>query len=275
MIDDAFIDSVNSLNSIYNPEPPPSGILYHYTDFAGLQGILESHALRATYNRVLNDASEQLHAERVLCEELGLLKGSPATEAVSFGKRRHFVTCFCETNSLLSMWRGYAGSGGGFCLGFDYSCMKHHMCWPDPKVGQSLPLLAPVHYRNTPESIRRYLNAVCKSKVNADDLSVLPPFFPSMIKHEAFEEEREWRIIALDPPVELMKFTAGSANIRPFVELSWLHLGKPRGKLPLAEVIFGPTLRPQDRPAEIIGWMLEKNGYTGVAVRSSDIPFRL
>ena len=276
MIGDAFIDGINRLNAIYNPEPPPNGILYHYTDFAGLQGILESHKLRATYNRVLNDASEQVHAERVLREELRLLNASPEPEVISFGKRKHFVACFCESDKLLSMWRAYAGNGGGYCLGFDYSCMKHHICWPDPKVGQSFPLLVPVHYGNTPESIRRYLDAVCRSESGTGDLpSALSPFFPSMIKHEAFKEEREWRIIALDPPVEQMKFRPGSANIRPFVELSWLYLGKPRGKLPLASITFGPTLRPEDRPEEIIGWMLEKNGYTGVAVRPSDIPFRL
>jgi hypothetical protein len=40
-------------------------------------------------------------------------------------------------------------------------------------------------------------------------------------------------------------------------------------------VTFGPTLRPEDRPEEIIGWMLEKNGYRNVTVRPSGIPFRL
>jgi hypothetical protein len=107
------------------------------------------------------------------------------------------------------------------------------------------------------------------------DFSALPPYFPSMIKHEAFAEEHEWRIVALDPPVGQMKFRSGSFNIRPFVELSWLHNGKPRSKLPLASITFGPTLRPEDMPEEIIEWMLEKNGYTDVAVRPSDIPFRL
>jgi hypothetical protein len=174
------------------------------------------------------------------------------------------------------MWRAYAGKGGGYCLGFDYSHMEHQMCWAEPKVGQSFPLLAPVYYGNTPESIRRYLEAICRGGSSAIDPSVkLPPFFPSMIKHEAFREEHEWRIIALDPPVEQMKFTSGNANIKPYVELSRRLLGKPRGKLPLVSVTFGPTLRPEDRPEEVIGWMLKRNGYTGVTVKPSGIPFRL
>jgi hypothetical protein len=271
---DAWIDSINSLNAIYTPEPPLNGILYHYTDFAGLQGILESHNLRATYNRVLNDASEQAHAERVLHEELTrLLISSPERQTISSDERKRFVTCFCESAKLLSMWRAYAGSGGGYCLGFDYSHLRH-MWWPEPKVGQSIPLLARVHYGNTPESIRSYLSAICKSESRINDLWLkLPPFFPSMIKHEAFAEECEWRTIALDPPIEHMKFKSGNANVRPYVELSWR--GKLGGRLPLVSVTFGPTLRREDRPEEIIGWMLEKNSYTDVTVTSSDIPFRL
>gem|GEM_PF-6966943 len=43
----AFINRVNSLNNIYNPSDAPR-ILYHYTDFAGLQGMLNNHNLWAT-----------------------------------------------------------------------------------------------------------------------------------------------------------------------------------------------------------------------------------
>jgi hypothetical protein len=195
--------------------------------------------------------------------------------AAIFPARKNFVASFCDSDKLLSMWRAYAGNGGGYCLGFNYSELRR-MCWPGPKVGDSFPLLARVHYGNTPKSVRSYLNAICVSESGIEDLlSRLSPFFPSMIKNAAFAEEREWRTIALDPPVEHMRFRSGSANIRPYVELSWLHLGKPRGKLPVASVTFGPMLRREDRPEEIIGWMLEKNGYSGVKVTPSGIPFRL
>lgn len=273
LISNALIDKINSLSAIYNPEPPPDDVLYHYTDFAGLHGILESHNLRATYTKVLNDASEQVHAERALREELERLNTLPQPRTISFEERKHFVTCFCESPELLSMWRNYAGGGGGCCLGFRYSGLKNNMWWPDAKV---LPLLVPVTYGSTPEQICKYLIALCKMESSPDNPSLmLPPFFPSMIKHKAFKEEREWRIIALAPPVEQMKFSPGSANIRPYVELSCLPNSGAGGRLPLVSVTFGPTLRPEDRPEEIIGWMLEKNGYTGVSVRSSDIPFRL
>ena len=167
------------------------------------------------------------------------------------------------------MWRSYAGNAGGYCLGFDYSGLKNRMVWPESKV---LPLLAGVYYGNTPESIHRYLTN-CGTEPSLLD-GGLPPFFPSMIKDVAFKEEHEWRIIALDPPVEILKFRPGASNIRPYVEL-YCYQGSERRKLPLVSVHFGPMLRPEDRPEEVIGWMLEKNGYAGVPVWPSGIPFRL
>ena len=142
---------MNSLNTLYNPTPPTNGVLYHYTDFAGLKGILESHTLWATYNRVMNDASEQVYAESLLSEEIDrLLAGSEIRKFIPFNPAKCFLTCFCETENLLSMWRGYAGAGGGYCLGFDYASLKSYMCWPAPKIGKSMPLVTRCPLRQYP-----------------------------------------------------------------------------------------------------------------------------
>lgn len=267
MTDEALIRGINALNHIYNPDPPREGVLYHYTDFEGLRGILQSHKLRATYNRVLNDASEQIHAESVLSEELKRSAPSVLSAGPVFDQKPHFVTCFCESAKLLSMWRSYAARGGGYCLGFDYDRLKDFMCWPEPSVGQSVPLLVPVLYGCASESIRSYLDASCQSG------SAIAPYLSSMIKHDAFAEEREWRIIARDPPRRYMMFRSGTANIRPSIDLSWK--AESTSNLPLVSVTFGPTLRKEDRPKEIIEWMLEKFGYRDITVRESGIPFRL
>jgi len=263
------IEGLNAVSQLYTPEPPPEGVLYHYTDFAGLKGILESHSLRATYNRCMNDASEQLHAERILQEEAARLRVGP----IRYENRRAFLVCFCESSKLLSMWRSYAGNAGGYCLGFEYPKLKSYLGWQNLQVGQSVPLLTRVHYGNTPESIRKYLTALPAITDLSSNSACLPPFFSSIIKHEAFAEEREWRIIALDPPLTHIRFRPGTGNIKPYVELFWRE--KPCNRLPLVSVTFGPTLRREDRPEEIIGWMLEQNGYTDVTITDSEIPFRL
>lgn len=102
------------------------------------------------------------------------------------------------------MWRAYAGNGGGYCIGLDYAQMQHNICWTGFQHGQRHPLLGPVHYGNTPESIRNFLTAVGGRDSEDESRRALPPFLPSMMKHAAFAEEREWRIIALDPPVSKM-----------------------------------------------------------------------
>jgi hypothetical protein len=147
------------------------------------------------------------------------------------------------------------------------------MCWPEPLLGKTMPLLTRVHYGGIPELVRNFLVASCKGALGYQPY--LPPFLPSLIKHEAFAEEREWRIIAVDPPLKYINFRSGNSNIRPYVELSWWLAGRPRNKLPLVSITFGPTLRSEDQTEDIIGWMLAKNGYTGVSIQPSGIPFRL
>jgi hypothetical protein len=46
---ETLFEELTALSTIYNPAPPQGGVLYHYTDFSGLQGILQSHKLWATY----------------------------------------------------------------------------------------------------------------------------------------------------------------------------------------------------------------------------------
>src|ERR1700730_3453525 len=63
-------DAMNALAMTFNEltiknEPMPFS-LCHYTDFGGLNGILKSKSLWATYSRTLNDGTEQLHGQRVV-----------------------------------------------------------------------------------------------------------------------------------------------------------------------------------------------------------------
>jgi hypothetical protein len=265
------------ISQIYNPAPPTGSILYHYTDFAGLQGILESHTLRATYNKVMKDASEQEYAANllteVLCASLRKKKLDCPVDMQPLLKQKHFLACFCETDDLLSMWRGYAGDGGGYCLGFDYTALRN-VGVPDTSVGRSVPLLVPVSYGVVPQTVQKLLEAffahpAVGSSAMEQLIIAMAPFFPSMIKHDAFKEETEWRSIVRDPAPERVKFRAGAANIKPYVELSLR--GQP---LPLVTLTYGPTLRREDKPEEILGWMLEQQGYKGVKVKNSGIPYR-
>lgn len=97
--------------------------LCHYTDFRGLQGILETHTLWATFTRTLNDGSEHTYGLKVVNDYIARLpnNGSLATfkASMELGLERNFACCFCESSDLLTMWIAYSQRGGGYCLEFD------------------------------------------------------------------------------------------------------------------------------------------------------------
>lgn len=107
------------------------GLLYHYTNAAGLLGIVEHNKFWATHINFLNDASELIYARHLV--EDALRNGEERSKspiAREFCRRAMtcfdvsqtmdvFVTCFCEQGDLLSQWRGYAQAGEGYSIGID------------------------------------------------------------------------------------------------------------------------------------------------------------
>lgn len=119
--------------------------LYHYTNSAGLRGILESSSLWATDAEFLNDAQELQFGRNELCDALRAYAEDlfPSNRTPDGGKEysrativrsalqyldrgdvnvpvkteRIYVTCFCQDSDLLSQWRGYA-SADGYAIGF-------------------------------------------------------------------------------------------------------------------------------------------------------------
>src|SRR5438105_13262936 len=108
---------------------PPA--LFHYTDRAGLQGILTSGRLWATNARHLNDTSELEYACDLVDSVLqNRLKCASSRVVATFLDDAYytysayealyavFVTSFCSAGNELSQWRAYAGDGEGYSIGF-------------------------------------------------------------------------------------------------------------------------------------------------------------
>ena len=266
----------------------PEGLLYHYTDFDGFQGIVKEHTLRATYSKVLNDGSERIYGEKVMSDTLKREVASERQTSSSIDSnvkelsRPTFVTSFCDCGKLLSMWRAYAGHGGGYCLGFTYTglanlrlkdALRSEVVLGPMQLSYGEQLSDPI------KCLLRDLASLLKTHFdNASPLLEFVPMLGPMVKDEAFAEEREWRLIVIDPRIRRMHFRAGHANIRPYVELSLREKDGATEKLlplPLEKVICGPTLRQEDRPDEVVRWMLEKSGYKDVGVEVCSIPYRL
>lgn len=132
--------------------------LWHYTTFAGFQGIIHSKTIWATEYRFLNDSEEFSHA-RTLTEKLvealpestGL--GFPARDTLRSAVQLAFrtgllheerfslmVASFSEVGDQLSQWRGYAGNSTGVSLGLDLRHLR------PPSLLQTTVAFAPCVY---------------------------------------------------------------------------------------------------------------------------------
>ncbi|SDY89580.1 hypothetical protein [Nitrosomonas sp. Nm33] len=140
---DSLRQELDSLSLKYEHRCIPPR-LFHYTDSAGLLGILNSQQLWATHAFYLNDETEISYTHE-LVEEIYrdlIKKATPDRIEESYSDHslwiyRDFlhrlsyktlrakpnsdvyVTCFCENDDLLSQWRVYGNRGSGYAVGFD------------------------------------------------------------------------------------------------------------------------------------------------------------
>jgi hypothetical protein len=253
--------------------------LCHYTDFWGLKGILETGTLWATYTQTLNDDSEIEYGLEVVRDYVAKFPDKDTSfrlaNAIERMDVRTFACCFCERSDLLSMWITYAKRGGGYCLEFEGN--RGLLACSFPPFSVRLPFR--MSYGKTlPKAVEAMLEHACQFARSGDIEAIVSASWIKKLamrfKHPAFKHEEERRIVIPDPPVSAMRFRAGDADVKPYIELLPVT---PEGsrKLPLRRITFGPTLRNDKVLIEALGLMLERYGYKGVPVESCGIPYRL
>lgn len=282
-------------------------LLYHYTDAAGLVGIVTTAELWATDALYLNDASEFTYIFELIREELQRVIESDnphppgAAEVVGmieFARElaldslrddmSFFVACFCENKDFLSQWRGYARGTGGFAIGFkriEEECLTPDYpstSWWFEQVDYNLPKQrmeirkqlkkAMKHNKPTGESYEDLLDAWDSFKdgyFGAIDSKAL------LYKHPGFAEEKEWRITVRLSRAELTsaglpRFHTGSLGPVPYVPVNG-HGARSPSRLPIGEIVIGPTQNPS-LAERSIRLLLGSSGYDDVAVTHSTIP---
>jgi hypothetical protein len=284
--------------------PRQEDLLYHYTDAAGLMGILGSQRLWASNAAYLNDPTELLHARSVYREWLdaktdhGVAKDLLGHVRVIDSLLEHmfhvFVACFCRKGDLLSQWRGYGSGGHGFAIGIDRQT-----------IGIRTPLATPVNFfvakvvynRNDQNAelsalIDPILNKLAETERDQGAEAASSMMMARLgeiqracllklvtFKHPAYEAEEEWRAISIyerDIPTTELHFRAQGSLLIPYVELDLSpSAGHQTGKIPISEVIYGPTLNPP-LTQKSLRLLLDKHGYpwTHTTIWPSEIPFR-
>jgi hypothetical protein len=242
-------------NSDGTEEMPAAGeLVWHYTDFKGLQGILDGE-IWASSVAYLNDTEESRHAVKIAAavleeerETLSCFKdvdAPPATGAfdplVKFFReidgKNTFVSSFSSKSDDLSQWRAYGGAGPSFAIGFDprrLAIRAHAVHFDFVRV-----LYSRAQIESAIRSAVQKYFASFKSSSEARNpdlyrdisfgLSVIGALFPlaARCKHESFKDEDEWRLVHQQSrparrPALFTYFRQKGSLVVPYVKIS-LH----------------------------------------------------
>lgn len=268
-------------------------IVYHYTGSAGLLGIVDSKAIWATNAWFMNDSREATYGIRAIVkftQDLGAREGvSPKlaklcrrlarivskTHKVS-GPYSH-IACLSRHGDQLSQWRAYCRDGG-FSIGFDLDAVRR----TTSAAGSIAPTIREVSYEPAQQKFlldHIFQRVVAiegrKDRERALDFVVQAVMLAPAFKHAGFSEEAEVRLHVFLSEQELTKhvqFRATQLGVVPYLPVP---LGQETGRLPLREVVVGPS--PNQAESEMaVRQLLARYGYGDeVAVRRSAVPLRV
>lgn len=119
-------------HDLLSPGNWPEGIVWHYTNAAGLAGIIRENVLWASSTAFMNDHHEmrtgaelfrslfdrhKIHLEPKIHADVQ----SMVHYATSQDRDMTFVACACKDPNNLTMWRNYTGPEVGYAVGLDMS----------------------------------------------------------------------------------------------------------------------------------------------------------
>jgi hypothetical protein len=283
-------------------QSPPS-VLYHYTDAAGLHGIIKKGGMYLTDARFLNDASEISYGEKAFLSRLEHVGSSNATAKRTLERIRGMdrwigsdgqplwppsylnIASFCEDGNLLSQWRAYGSSpSGAFSIGFTASSLLTTSVRVveledniPPKVS-----LRKVLYKEPEQDA--LIDAVISAALQhapfpADPLQfvftikngVIPETIPQL-KANVFEGEQEWRLVGRSIPRNNL-FRVDQRGLVPYL-LALFQSAKNK-PLPIERIYIGPSPRADLNEIATRELLLAHGfGKGSVEIERSTIPLR-
>lgn len=266
-------------------------LLYHYTDLAGLHGILNNNDLWLTHSLYLNDAEEMVHGTTVAKQVISqaLLNQNHDLDylqelaRLTSNEDGVYICCFCEKDNLLSQWRGYGANGSGVSLQFapkEFSevsgpdnaqgLLRFWKVFYDPATQEDIILQAIKHYSPN-EQQNAGQSAVDLARKAADAVRFFIPTF----KNPDFEEEDEWRLIFTPAPGTRVRprFRVSRNMLVPYYSLRELIGAFALPALPLRQVCIGPSVHKRLN-SESVKAMMGEAGYAGTPVIISNTSYR-
>ena len=214
-----------------------------------------------------------------------------------------YVACFCETDNVLSQWRCY-GNAGGYTIGFP--AKDGHIPGVTPESPSYTSELTKVNYpkRDQIKECKDILNmvlqflddptkkaAILSGTAHTYQDGVIPLYdfilriAQEMLvdgilsfKDQAFEEEREWRLIARPRQFLLQGRddrgkTPNRFYFRPSrgVLVPYIKLIPLKDKVPITSIRSGPSV-DLSRAETSVRMLMSENGFPEIAFSGSAIP---
>ena len=273
-------------------EPPP--VLYHYTNRAGLTGIISSKQLRLSAAQYLNDARELETALELARSILGDKKASAAGSlkgrlyercemllGLLQDARDTFVFSMSDDGGdALSQWRAYSDPGSGYAIGFDARLLQRDGPIRDVGILGQCVYDEPRQRQLINEAIAHAEASLPASPPNEEmalrtatsdfgtDFAMAAP----LIKDAAFKDEHERRLMVPGSSVwdSGVAFRDKGSLLVPFRTVGIELAGNT---LPIRELVIGPTPHRALEERAVSG-LLTISGAPGVKVRSSVVPYR-
>jgi Protein of unknown function (DUF2971) len=271
-------DSITFVSELL-PSVQPE-ILYHYTSPTGLLGMLTHREIWASDCSFLNDTAELVYADRIVKEVISELKDSKTVNTANIDKLdaiqnlidsdlaiSALSTSFSENGDLLSQWRAYCPISGGYSVGFR---LKIRGQLGAPFSFTLLPCIYdPSRQKKIVENL---LRMVTISRASPDEsqssFELFYRFVRPAIKHPSFSEEKEWRLLSVDPleTIHEMKYRPGTPFMIPYHPISF-------PKESVKEIIVGPCGHISIA-AKSVRQMISSHGFSDITVKVSEVTLR-
>jgi hypothetical protein len=320
-------EAINGAWSVLYPDKtvtvPP--VLWHYTTSEGLCGILQHASLYATHYEYVNDPSEvqaftaiaQAVAKRRLATLPAVGQEDTLRTAEEFrstlwsivltfetgnlvGMNSPYVACLSEDGDLLGQWRAYADGCKGYAVGLSTAWLKQRGFGESFAFRLNRVLYEPAEQTKLVEGLLSVLvdkgaEAMATSMPDALEwwthlLTFMAAEFAPVIKHRAYADEREWRLVLqgkrLDHLARLLGSDRPEARASAQADIASTRVRAANGSLvpyksvdlekatALRAVRVGPAHDHQVQKAA--AWLLlNKNDWpSSVEVTASSIPVR-
>lgn len=181
-------------------------ILYHYTDFNAMRGIIVNGEIWLWNLRRMNDSQEMQYfikelknavKKQIAESDYEIMDKLFEENLKDFDKLSSYASCFSEYADDASQWARYSKNGMGVCIAFNSNLLK--------KIGEAghAPLCRVNYSRNCDdlEIVQKIAEAI-RNKENASSENI-SELFNTMItssplfKHPSFISEKEYRLVSL------------------------------------------------------------------------------